>query len=240
MRTLIWAHRGASAYRVENTMSAFELAALQKADGVELDVQLSKDGIVVVHHDETVNRVWNGTGLIKDLEYDYLRALRPVRDTEDKRAYIPTLAEVLAFCHDKSMRVNIELKNSVQLYAGLEEKVIELVGQAEMQDGVIYSSFNHLSMLRMKELEKSARVGLLYSEIMAQPWVYAEGLHAYAIHPAQNSLYVPELIRRCHDKGIAVNVWTVDDQSVMRLCIDQGADGIITNVPDIAIRQLEQ
>ncbi len=239
-KTQIWAHRGASAYRTENTMPAFELAAVQKADGVELDVQLSKDGVVAVLHDETIQRIWNGTGFIKDMLYSELRALRAKKAPEDEKAYIPTLLEVLTFCASTSLQVNIELKNSVQLYPGLEEKVLELVEQMNMKSRVIYSSFNHLSLIHIKELDKNARVGLLYSEIMAKPWEYAEKLGAYAIHPAQNSLYIPEFAKSCHDNGIAVNVWTVDDPKIMRHCMEQQVDGIITNVPDIAYSQFEQ
>ncbi len=232
--TKIWAHRGASAYATENTMSAFELAVAQKADGIELDVQMTKDGVVVVHHDETVDRIWIGAGAIKHHTYEQLKALDAKTDRLNQRVYIPTLLEVLTFCASVPIEVNIELKNSVEQYAGMEEKVLELVKATNMVDKVLYSSFNHASMVRIKALDASARTGLLYSGILADPWIYAKHIGAFAIHPSQNSLSIGNLTRDCHDSGVIINVWTIDDPKVMRFCFEQGVDGIITNTPDIA------
>jgi glycerophosphoryl diester phosphodiesterase len=236
MATLIYAHRGSSAYRIENTMPSFELAAEQGADGVELDVQLTSDGVAVVCHDETVNRIWNGKGPVKNFTFAQLRELRAKKAKSDTKVYIPTLSEVLRFCAEAGMRMNIELKNSIEPYPGLEEVIIDLVETSSMKDRVIYSSFNHESLLLVKSLDSSARVGLLFSEIMVSPWLYAKNIGANAIHPAQNSLCIPNLIESCHDNGIDINLWTVDEPKIIRLCLDQGADGIITNMPDVALR----
>jgi len=218
-------------------MSAFELAAEMKADGIELDVQLTQDGEVVVMHDETVDRVFMGSGAVKDFTYAQLRAMKSKNAPSDTKAYMPTLWEVLEYCAPLGIRLNIELKTSIELYPGIEQKVVDLVMRSGMKDKVLYSSFNHLSLLKVKEHSPDVRIGLLYSGIMADPWAYALSIGADAIHPAKNSLQVPDLIQNCHQHGIAVNVWTIDEPELMHICIANGADGIITNRPDIALSQ---
>ena len=140
----VWAHRGASGYMPENTMEAFELAIEQKADGIELDVQLSRDGEIMVLHDESVDRVTNSSGLLKDFTSWQLKEIpvKPVK-TPGKIFRIPTLSEVLDLMRHTDMKVNIELKNSVFFYEGMEEKVIALVKDLGMEEQIIYSSFNH-------------------------------------------------------------------------------------------------
>jgi glycerophosphoryl diester phosphodiesterase len=219
-------------------MSAFELAAEMKADGIELDVQLTKDGEVVVVHDETVDRVFMGSGAVKDFTYTQLRAMKSKNAPSDDNAYMPTLFEVMEFCAPLKLHLNIELKTSIELYPGIEQQVVDLVMRSGMKEKVLYSSFNHLSLRKIKELSPDARIGLLYSGILADPWAYAMCIDADAIHPAKNSLQVPDLIQNCHQHGIAVNVWTIDEPTLMRFCIANGADGIITNRPDIALSQI--
>ena len=112
--TKVWAHRGASGYRPENTLEAFELAIRQGADGIELDVHTSVDGELIVMHDENVDRVTDGTGLIKDMTLAQLKELKVSTPAEPSGIYhIPTLAEVLELMRTTDMMVNIELKNSI-------------------------------------------------------------------------------------------------------------------------------
>ena len=121
--TKVWAHRGASGYRPENTLEAFELAIRQGADGIEMDVHTSADGELIVMHDENVDRVTDGTGLIKDST-----------PAEPSGIYhIPTLAEVLELMRTTDMMINIELKNSICFYPGMEEKILKLVLEINMK-----------------------------------------------------------------------------------------------------------
>ena len=109
--TKVWAHRGASGYRPENTMEAFELAIKQGADGIELDVHTSADGELIVMHDETVDRVTDKTGLIKDMTLAQVKELKVSTDVEPNGIYrVPTLVEVLDLMRTTDMMVNIELK----------------------------------------------------------------------------------------------------------------------------------
>ena len=122
MKTQVWAHRGASAYAPENTLEAFRLA-----DGVELDVQLSRDGELVVAHDETIDRVSNGTGYIKDYTLAQLKKLSFNRlFPKFKDARIPTLKEVYELLKPAGLTVNVELKTGIILYPEIEEKVLAL------------------------------------------------------------------------------------------------------------------
>ena len=166
----IWAHRGASRVAPENTMPAFERAIAAGADGIEFDVQLSRDGEVVVIHDETLSRTTDGTGRVVDHTLAELRALDASagRDSwTDVR--IPTLAEVLALLAPTTLRADIELKNSEEPYPGLEELVLAEVAAAGMVDRTLYSSFSGESVRRLAGLAPAAEVALIYSSPLARP-----------------------------------------------------------------------
>lgn len=151
--TKIWAHRGACADAPENTLPAFQLAFDQGADGVELDVQRTRDGVLVICHDETIDRTSDGSGAISELTFDQLRRLDFSNGRNGyARVPIPTLAEVLDLVRGTDKVVDIELKNSVVRYPGMEEQVDALVAGFGLTDQVWYSSFNHLSLLHLAEL----------------------------------------------------------------------------------------
>ncbi|MDI9502965.1 MAG: glycerophosphodiester phosphodiesterase family protein [Peptoniphilaceae bacterium] len=235
MKTEIWAHRGASRDEPENTMAAFEKACKDGADGLEMDVQRTKDGELVVFHDEALGRLTGDPRQLKDLTRKELRALR-VANAHD----IPLLADVLRFCKEQDLRLNIELKNSVHLYPGLEEEIAELVRDAGLfSDRIIYSSFNHLSIQKMKSIDPKAPVGLLYAGILHEPWNYAKTLGADALHPMLNSLQIPDFVKHCHAEGIRVHTWTADEDAHILAALALGADAVITNVPAHAVRLRE-
>lgn len=190
----IWAHRGGSNLYPENTLQAFIIAAkIEGIAGVELDVQLSKDGKIVVFHDETLNRLMDKTGYVQDYTFDELQQARfkawdycgencGVINYEMK---IPTLEEVLAelktYCLDKNLKINIELKNSVIHYPNMEEKVIDLVNKFELEQSVVYSSFSNESVKKLKRLKADANVAILGTSLKECQLFYAEqkvdGLH---------------------------------------------------------------
>lgn len=173
--TKVWAHRGASGYRPENTLEAFELAIRQGADGIELDVHTSADGELIVMHDENVDRVTDGTGLIKDMTLAQLKELKVSTPAEPSGIYhIPTLAEVLELMRTTDMMINIELKNSICFYPGMEEKILKLVKEMNMEDQLIYSSFNHYSLLQLKQLNDHVQTGILFSDGWVNPAMYAK------------------------------------------------------------------
>ena len=162
---LIWGHRGASGHAPENTLPAFQLAADMGADGVELDVQLTRDGIPVVCHDETVDRTGSGAGWLKDFSYSEIRKLDfSFGNAAYEGVKIPTLEEVFDLLAPSGLTVNIEIKTGIIFYDRIEEKVLKLVRDKNWEDRVIYSSFNHYTVRRIRELDPAAKVGLLYAE----------------------------------------------------------------------------
>ena len=237
MKTMIQAHRGASAYRPENTLEAFSLAIEQGADGIELDVHLTKDGQVVVAHDARLERVSDGTGLINGYTLEELKSLDFGKLFPDQGPHrIPSLAEIYTLIKPTSMMVNIELKTIELLYPELPGKLAALEREYAMEERVMYSSFNHYSLLELKKLNPAAKIGLLYELGMVDPWVYANYVKADAIHPHYFVIAVlPETVARCHDNGVMVNVWTVDEPGAIKKMIECGVDAIITNKPDVAV-----
>lgn len=241
MKTKVWGHRGASAYAPENTMEAFRLAAEQKADGVELDVQFSKDGRLVVLHDETINRVSDGKGYVRDYTLEELKRLHFNRThPEYAEAKIPELAEVYELLGPTGMEINVEIKTGIFFYPGIEEKLYGLEKQMGMEGKIIYSSFNHYSVMKMKKLNPAARVGLLYGDGFCGVPEYAARLGADALHPALYNLQYEGFLEDCRKRDLRVHVWTVDDEDTMRRLIDAGIDAIITNRPDVGRRIVDE
>lgn len=242
MKTKVWAHRGASAYAPENTLEAFALADRMGADGIELDVQLSRDGEVVVVHDETIDRVSSGTGFVKDSTLAELKAMHFSRlHPEYAGAVIPTLREVYELLRDSRMTVNVELKNSIIPYPGLIEKTLKITADCGMKDRVIYSSFFHPGLLEVKRLQPDAETGMLYSDGLYHAAEYAKDkLHVDALHPALYHMQDPALLKEAAEKGLAIHVWTVNEAADMERLIRDGIDAIITNKPDLCRKCAEQ
>ena len=232
----VWGHRGASGVAPENTLPAFDLARRMGADGVELDVQLSADGRLVVIHAAPLDRTPTGAGPVAARTLD---AQRPHDAGRGLAGYagarIPTLDEVFELFAGTPVVVNVELKNSVVAYPGLEEKVLALVAAAGMADRVLLSTFNHLSLVRLVELDAAVPTGMLFGEPLFRPWRYARTLGVSAINPPHQYLrFVPGLVAESQALGMSVNPWTVNEADDLRRVIDLGVDAIITNHPDRA------
>ena len=239
-KTLVWAHRGASAYRPENTLEAFALAVEMGADGVELDVHITKDGHVVVNHDERIDRTSNGQGYIADYTLEELRCFDFGYKFygERKGIKLPTLDEVYELLAPTGLEVNVELKTADPAVCAACD---ELAKKRGMEDKVIYSSFNHLQLARMKKVNPSARVAPLYGFDLLNPWNYAKDIGAAAVHPDKKLIDNQEgYIEKCHAFGIRVNPWTVNHEEQMKYLIEIGCDALITNNPDIAIKVREE
>lgn len=235
--TQIWAHRGSSAEAPENSVEAFELAIAQGADGIELDVQLTADGVVVVCHDETIDRTSDGSGSIATMTLEQLRAFTFNNGMDGFTSRIPTLAEVYDLVADTNLRVNVELKNSVVDYTGMEAAAEATLAASRLssqaRERIIYSSFNHRSLALLASSGAEAPLGVLFFERMVRSWDYARSFGATALHPFHGSLAADE-IESAHLSGVAVHPWTIDDPAVMATMIDRGADALITNLPLLA------
>ena len=233
----VWAHRGASGwdkqYAPENTMPAFAKAVAMGADGVELDVQLTKDGEIVVVHDEAIDRVSDGTGLVKDHTLAELRKLS-FSKTHPEYGFIgiPTLEEFFSFMKTNDLAINIELKTSVIRYEGLEEKTAELARKMNMGERILYSSFNHYSVRKMQVLAPESRTGILFADAFIDVAAYAKQYGFTALHPARHLLDYPGFIEDCHREGRLLHVWTVDSRIDMQAICQSGVDAFITDCPD--------
>ena len=194
----IWAHRGCSQNYPENTLTSFEKAAsISIVSGIELDIQLTKDGEIVVIHDEKVDRTTNGFGFVRDYTLKELKNLA-IWTRTDKIEHIPTMEEVLDLLSPKlkeGFLINIELKTSVFPYPGIEEKIMNLISKKGFEDNIVYSSFYAISLKNMHECNPDAKLGILDTKV-SDCLVKAKGLEymlgikegQIALHPYQSGM----------------------------------------------------
>ncbi len=201
----IWAHRGCSQRYPENTLLAFKKAVeIKNLTGIELDIQLTRDGQLVVIHDERVDRTTEGIGCVKDYTLTELKRLHIYAD-EAPSQFIPTMDEVFDVMEKgikTGMKLNIELKTGVCPYPGIEEKIVELVYKRGFQKSVVYSSFSALSLERIRKLDPAAETGVLDSRV-SDCLYKAEALGADALHPFWRGMDLP--VQRL--KGRTVRAW---------------------------------
>jgi glycerophosphoryl diester phosphodiesterase len=215
-------------------MAAFALAVAEGADGVELDVHLTADGHLVVRHDPTVILPAGSTALIRDLTLRELGGV-DVGDDASGALHIPQLREVLDLLVPTDLTLNIEAKNGPILYPGIEDALIAAHRESGMEERLVYSSFNHVTLAALRECEPSLSIAPLYEEALVEPWVYARHIGADAVHPFYATLGLPGMIEGFKEAGIAVRAWTVNDAADWRALVEAGIDAIITDDPAAAI-----
>jgi glycerophosphoryl diester phosphodiesterase len=227
-------HRGVPHLAPENTMASFEAAVTCGADGLETDVQMTKDGELVLIHDETLERTTDGHGLVAAHTLEALRSLDAGGwfGPAFKGAKIPTLQEFLAFAAGRDLLINIEIKSGVILYPGIEQKLIEMLHEYRLGANVIISSFNHYSLVTCKEIDSAVKTGILYTAGLYRPWDYAKTVGADALHPLFYSVR-PETIGGMRQSGLLINPYTVDKPNDMKNMLALGVSGIITNFCDV-------
>lgn len=233
---LIIAHRGASGCAPENTMAAFEEALKMGAEGIELDVHMTKDGEVVVIHDHTIDRTSDGKGMVGGFSLEEIRGFDfgAWFDPKFEGARIPTLGEVFELLRDWDGLLNIEIKSGPIFYPGIEEKLVHMVRDYDFPGRIIFSSFNHYSLRDIKVMDPNMEIGLLYMAGLVEPWKYAKDLGAEALHPLYYNV-IPELVAGCKENGVKLNPFTIDDEKEIEMIMRAGVDGIITNYPDRAL-----
>lgn len=228
-----FAHRGAAGHRPENTIASFAYALELGATGIETDVQMTKDGHLVLIHDETLKRTAGTPDWVKDLTLEEVRS----REAgswyhEDYRGEkIPTLEELLELVKDTDTVVNLELKNGFVQYPELERKVIDRVRAYGLAERTIISSFNHYSLVDCKKIAPEIRTGILYGEGLYEPWEYAKNIGAEALHAFHYAVR-PEFIAAAAEQGVIYNPFTVNEKHEMAGLIKAGVAGIITDYPD--------
>ena len=236
---IVFAHRGASAFAPENTLSAFLLAVEYGADGIELDAKLSADGEVMVIHDPTVDRTTNGSGRVNQISRDDLQRLDAGSSLDPRfaREKIPTLEEVFITVGHKTL-INVELTNYTSSGDSLVERVAALVKKQHLQDGVIFSSFNPFNLVKMNTLLDGACATGILAMPGARGWVLRGALGRWAapgmVHPFMDDV-TQKFVQSQHRIHRKVNVWTVNKAVDLRRLMDYGVDGIITDDPKLAI-----
>lgn len=232
---LVIAHRGASMYAPENTIAAFELAVEMGADAIELDTMLTADGTPIVIHDPSLERTTNGSGSVASKTVAEIKLLDAgsmfdARFAEEK---IPTLEEVFSAVGNKIL-INVELKNYASPLDHLPETVIDLVVKKGLADRVLLSSFNPIALIKaQRAYENIRRAALTGGGPKIIRGVIEVFTNYFALHP-EVSLVNQEMVVKHHAAGNRVNVWTVNEESVMMKLLSMGVDGLITDKPDIA------
>lgn len=223
----LWAHRGDSASAPENTMAAFVAALESGADGIELDVHLSSDGVPVVIHDETLNRTTDAAGLVSLATTQQLSTLDAGSwfSPDFAGEQIPLLAEVLGTFAGR-LRMNLEIK---EYDAGMT--VLEQLKSCPAAD-VVVSSFDYEVLQQLRRADPVLPIGVLYQEGNWRRAVrLARALSASSFHPVAYAVHRP-MLAECRRAGLQVHVWTVDSVSAARRLVRAGVTGIFTNTPE--------
>jgi glycerophosphoryl diester phosphodiesterase len=199
-------------------------------DGVELDVQSTLDGVLVVHHDF-------------HLPDGRLIAALPSRDVLSAQlpddGNVPTFESVLGWAHDRNAYLNIEIKSVGWNTDGREVSAVRAVQRFGSQNRVIVSSFNPVSIVRVRLADPKLETALLWDDDLRPEWLLARGqlaplLGVCAVHP-RHTLITPEFVERAHAKGWRVNTWTVNDPDRAKALLAMGVDGLISDAPTVLL-----
>ena len=222
-----YAHRGASEYAPENTLSSFYLGLLQGANGIETDVQRTKDGVLVLFHDSTLDRVTDSRGEVKNYTYSELRRVKVYGKCESGfYDRIPTLREFLEKFHAYDISLAIELKGE-----GVEDETLEMVKEFGIMEKVTFTSFAFEYIERIKVLDPVARVGWLRSEVTSEMLEELLRIGGEEIAPKAATV-TPERMKEWRNLGLGVRAWGVADEELMRKMCELGVDGMTVNFPD--------
>ncbi|WP_256815853.1 glycerophosphodiester phosphodiesterase [Cytobacillus sp. Bac17] len=234
-RAKVFAHRGVSGHFPENTMAAFQAALEAGADGIELDVQMAKDGKLVIIHDETVDRTTGGTGYIKDMTFEEILRLDAGSwfGNVNTGETIPDLEQLLQWAvrEGNELLINIELKNDLIEYPGMEEKVIDLILNYKLEQRVIISSFNPESLKRVRDLHATLQTGYLIEGISENTLEMAKKIGANSIH-CEEGFALSEFGREAKEAGFPLRVYTVNDETRSGLLNNAGVEVIMTDFPE--------
>ncbi|OGQ76743.1 MAG: hypothetical protein A2235_00845 [Deltaproteobacteria bacterium RIFOXYA2_FULL_42_10] len=211
-------HRGAKAYEIENSLESFKKAVALGANAVELDVQKSKDGKLIIIHDDNLKRVFGKDVLVNLTTLKELKQL-----TENK---ILTLDEALRFIDKKVEKILVELKKE-----GFEKKVLEIIKKGKLKDRVIIVSFHEQALAEVRRLDKEIETGLIYAK-HKNPIPTALKLNAQYLIPLYRFVHTKN-VEDAHKNNLKVIVWTINTRKDVREYIAKGVDGIASDKPDI-------
>lgn len=230
------AHRGYCGRYPENTMLAFRKAAEAKTDEIELDVQLTRDGQVVVIHDETVDRTTDGSGNVRDFSLQEIQKFNASNLWAGTHPFqhIPSFEEYCEWAKEAGVFTNIELKTGKVYYPDIERKTIGILDKWGLTDRVMFSSFNHLSLLETLRIAPQIPVGALVGKAgIVHAGYYCKKFGFAYYHPAIEALD-DEKVAELKQYGIEANVWTVNDMDGIERLKRWGLRGCITNFCTVA------
>ncbi|WP_338464706.1 glycerophosphodiester phosphodiesterase [Shouchella rhizosphaerae] len=242
-KTNIYGHRGAMGTHPENTLLSFQAALEQGADGVELDIQVTKDGELVVIHDDTVDRTTDGTGYVHDYSLRKLKALSagcrfnhfPEYEPSWDQERIPTLQEVLCFLAPFGTEANIELKPHLAKHKGIERRVLETVQAWGSQTKIIYSSFHMPMLLRLKQLNNTANIAWLLNINLPLAADYMSCFQFESLHVDRKILLTEGNAFEQEGLLSVIRAWTVNQDQEIRQLLAKGVGTIMTDYPSRAI-----
>lgn len=244
MMTQIIAHRGSKSNRPENTLASFAEAIRVGTDGIELDVHRTRDGHLVVIHDESVDRTTNGSGLVRKLTLEQIRSLDAGSWFHPQyfRERISTLGEVIDFLEEKGFQglLNIEIKTDKYPYPKIEKQIARLMHRKKVSFSYMYSSFNLFSLYLMRKHDPGIELAYLMKDQSFHLWLAGKSPFIGAVHP-HRSLFLGK--KRDLSLLKPLRLWTVNKTSDMKKAIKGGVQAIITDKPEEALlvkREVEE
>lgn len=228
-RPLGVAHRGASQEAPENTLAAFRRALAAGAAAVECDVQRTRDGRLIVMHDQTVDRTTNGRGPVASLTFEECRRLEAGSwfGAAFAGERVPSLDEVLDLIRGRA-RLLLEIKHGPMFYEGIEKQIAEALRGHGMSDAALVMSFDHPAVRTMRTVAPDVATAIIYRGRLADAAAAARAADADALCPEWH-LVTPDVVAAAHAADLGVFPWTVDEEDAMRHCLALGADGVTSN-----------
>src|SRR5699024_5700433 len=232
MNPIIIAHRGYSGRYIENTLPAFEAAAAVGAEWIECDVHLSRDGQVVIHHDEKLNRLANRYGKITDYTLAELQLMTLKQG--NLISTIPSLAHYLSRAPTKPILTNLAIKRHKLMPDNLEEKVVDLVNSYKTLEQTVISSVDHRTLHQVKKLDPSLKIAYLINKWTNRKLKLLNQLEPDYIH-IRHDMIIKKRIQYLHEAGYKINTWTVNQPEQIEKMLALGVDGIVTDYLDKAL-----
>jgi len=228
----IWAHRGAKIARPENTIPAFEEAIRQKADGILLNVQMTKDGYLVVCHDETLNRTTNGKGFIKHYNLFEIKQLDAGFwfDKKYKATKIPMIEDVVEIIKSTDVTLCIVLKEGTIFYPNIEQKLVDIIEKLGIEEQIIISSFDHYALRKIKEIAPKLKTGLIVSQNLMSVEDYTRINDVDVLHYNIKVLN-EDIVKDCEKCGVELITHLVNDEFDYNKAVSLGIKTIVTDNP---------
>ena len=222
-----YAHRGASQYFPENTLSAFYAGIAMGANGIETDIRKTKDNVLVLFHDKNISRVTDGQGSSEDYTYDELMKLLVYNPEKDRTDKIVAFGDFLKYFGFRDLTFAVELKQDQ-----VEKETIDMLEAFNMREKTVLTSFSYERIRNARAYNPGYRVGLLYGEEEPDPAGKLKAIGGEELCPSAQSL-TRESVERYHAMGFSVRAWGVYTEALMEHVCACGVDGMTVNFPDV-------